>query len=171
MNFRIEKATVDEAQKIADLIQEVYEAMPQKEWYVPDNAEYTTKMMSNTKGVVYKAVEEETGELAGILMALYPGVCKENLGNEIGLSVNQQIEVVHMESAAVLPQYRGHHLQARLMETAEKEAIQRGKHYLMCTIHPSNRFSKGNALSLGYHVMTTKEKYGGKIRDILLKIV
>lgn len=171
MNFRIEKATIDEAQQIADLIEEVYEAMPQKEWYVPDNAEYTNSMMASRKGVVYKAVEEESGELAAILMALYPGVCEENLGNEIGLSVNQQTEVVHMESAAVRPKYRGHGLQARLMDTAEKEAIQRNKHYLMCTIHPSNDFSKNNALKLGYHVMTTKLKYGGKIRDILLKMV
>lgn len=171
MNFRIEKAKIEEAQQIADLIEEVYERMPQKEWYVPDNAEYTNAMLASRKGVVYKAVEEESGELAAILMALYPGICEENLGNEIGLSVNQMTEVVHMESAAVHPKYRGNGLQGKLMEIAEQEAVQRKKHYLMCTIHPSNSFSMNNALKLGYHVMDTKLKYGGKIRNILLKMV
>lgn len=171
MEFRIEKATVEEAEQIAALIEEVYETMPQKEWYVPDNAEYTNAMLASRRGVVYKAIEEESLELAAILMALYPGVCEENLGNEIGLSAHQLTEVVHMESAAVHPKYRGHGLQARLMEVAEQEACQRNKHYLMCTIHPSNQFSMNNALKLGYHVMDTKLKYGGKIRNILLKMV
>lgn len=171
MNLTIRKAKMEEASKIAGLIEEVYENMEQKVWYVPDNEEYTLRMMESGKGVVYEAVDEETGEMAGILMATYPGVCEENLGNEIGLSVNQLLDVVHMESAAVRPAYRGQGLQGRLMEEAEKEAAERGKHYLMCTIHPDNRFSKANAVNRGYHVMKTKEKYGGLIRDIMLKMV
>lgn len=171
MNLTMKKAVIEDAEKIADLIQDVYEDMEQKAWYVPDNAEYTKKMMESGKGVVYEAVDEDTGIMAGIVMATYPGICEENLGNEIGLSANQMLDVVHMESAAVRPEYRGNGIQGKLMDVAEKEAVERGKHYLMCTIHPDNRFSRANAMSRGYNVMKTKEKYGGLIRDIMLKIV
>ena len=41
----------------------------------------------------------------------------------------------------------------------------------MCTIHPDNIYSMQNALKLGYKNILTKEKYGGKIRAIMLKEV
>lgn len=169
MEFEIRKAGLEDAQVIADVIQEVFLSMEQKEWYVADNADYTKEMLSTGKGMVYKAIEKESGQLAGVLMITFPGLSEENLGNDIGFSKEQLLKTVHMESAAVLPKYRGNHLQYLLMQKAEGEAAEMGYCYLMCTIHPENRYSKGNATRQGYHVMKTKEKYGGLLRDILLK--
>lgn len=39
----------------------------------------------------------------------------------------------------------------------------------MCTVHPENYYSRNNVIRQGYEVVLTKEKYGGYIRDILLK--
>ena len=74
-----------------------------------------------------------------------------------------------MDTAAVLPEYRGQKLQYRLMQMAEEELKKEGLRYLMCTVHPQNRYSRENVLRQGYEVAATKEKYGGYLRDILLK--
>lgn len=74
-----------------------------------------------------------------------------------------------MDSAAVRAEYRGNRLQYILMQEAEQELRTMGYRYLMCTVHPDNHFSRENVLRQGYRVMKTTEKYGGFIRDILLK--
>ena len=102
-------------------------------------------------------------------MLVFPGLSEENLGRDINLSETDLLKVAHMDSVAVLPQYRGHGLQNKLMQAAEAEARQRGYRYLMCTVHPDNHYSKNNVLKQGYHVIATKEKYGGYTRNILLK--
>lgn len=171
MKFTIEKACMEETKEIAELIDDVYEEMEQKDWYVKDREDDIKEWMESGKGIVFKAVEERTGEMAGILLTIYPGASMENLGRDIGLNANQLMRVAHMESAAVLPKFRGHKLQKQLLQAAEEEAKKRGCRYLMCTIHPDNYFSKGNAEKQGYHVMQTKQKYGRLTRDILLKTV
>lgn len=169
MEFQIERAEVSDYQVMAEVIRQVYEAMERKEWYVADNEEYTYRMLSEGTGIGYKAVEVSTGEIGGIFMATLPGDTASNLGNDIGFSKEQRLVTAHMDSVAILPKYRGNHLQYRLMQEAERELREMGYRYLMCTVHPENRFSKENVLRQGYRVMKTTEKYGGYLRDILLK--
>lgn len=169
MDFVMEKARVCEAEAVAALIQSVWDEMEHKEWYVADNAEYTAEKLNTGKGIVYKALEQETGVMAAVFMATYPGDGEENLGREIGLSGEELQKVAHMESIAILPEYRGNRLQYRMMQVAEQELKDSGYRYLMCTVHPENHYSRENILRQGYHVVTTKEKYGGYLRDILLK--
>ncbi|MDO5422240.1 MAG: GNAT family N-acetyltransferase [Eubacteriales bacterium] len=171
MDFEIVKAKLSDAAAISALIQTVYEAMDHKEWYVADNAEYTSNVLTAGNGTGYLAVEARSGELAGIFLVTFPGMSPENLGNDIGFSNEQMLLTAHMESAAVLPKYRGHHLQYRLMQAAEADLRKAGYRYLLCTIHPDNRYSKDNALRQGYQVIKTTEKYGGYLRDILQKVL
>jgi ribosomal protein S18 acetylase RimI-like enzyme len=169
MEFTIEKAKPQDADAIADVIRQVYEAMEHKEWYVADNAEYTSRILSTGAGIGYLAREKESGAIAGILLVTIPGDAPENLGNDIGFTLEQRLATAHMESAAVLDAYRGNHLQYRLMQTAEAELAREGWRYLMCTVHPENRFSRGNVERQGYRLMKIKEKYGGCLRGIFLK--
>ena len=67
-----------------------------------------------------------------------------------------------MDSIAILPKYRGHKLQYRLMQTAEGDLRAKGFKYLMCTVHPDNCYSRDNIVSQGYESVAVKEKYGGK---------
>lgn len=169
MNFKIIRATEQDAQAIANVIQTVYEGMQNKEWYVADDEPFVRDTLHSGQALGYLAIEEDTDALAGIFMAICPGDSEKNLGNDIGFSKEQLAVTAHMETAAVLPQYRGNHLQYRLMQAAETDLRALGYRYLMCTIHPENRYSKGNALRQGYQVMKTTEKYGGYLRNILLK--
>lgn len=166
---RIEKATTKDASEMLQLIQEVHDKMEQKQWYVIDGMEEYAEYLEDGKGVAYKAVDEENGKMAGIFLAIIPKDHETNLGYDIGFTKEQAAQVAIMETAAILPKYRGQKLQYRTMMAAEEELRQLGYRYLLCTVHPDNRFSLQNVLKQGYQIMMTKEKYGGFLRHILLK--
>lgn len=169
MEFLIQRAIKEDYQVFADLIDSVWQQIERKDWFVADNADYTYRMLQEGNGIGYKALEKESGILAGVFMVTFPGSSEVNLGRDIGLLEEEWKKVAHMESIAVLPDYRGNGLQYQLMQTAEEELSVQGYRYLMCTVHPDNAFSKNNIIKQGYQVVLTKEKYGGYLRDILLK--
>lgn len=168
-NFIIEIASESDIENIITIIQKVLNNMPNSDWFAADNAEYIHEILKKKKGTCYKAIEIETGKTAGIFIVTYPGESEENLGYDIGLQLSELKYVAHMDTAAVLPEYRGNKLQFSFMEKAELDLKKFGYRFLMCTIHPQNIYSKNIAISQGYKVMTTKEKYGGYVRNILLK--
>jgi len=169
MEFLIEKAAAGDYQALADVIETVWQQLERKDWFVAGDSEYTYAMLQEENGFGYKAVETDSGNLAGIFIAAFPGSGEENLGRDIGLSEEELEKVAHMETIAILPRYRGNGLQYSMMQTGEEELKKRGYRYLMCTIHPENIYSKNNAIRQGYEVVLTREKYGGYLRDILLK--
>lgn len=169
MEFSIERAAAHEFQTLADVIDAVWNQIENKDWFVADNSENIHDLLQEENGIGYKAIGKESGKIAGVFVVTFPGRQEENLGWDIGLPEEELVKVAHMESVAILPEYRGNGLQYTLMQTAEKELRQRGYRYLLCTIHPENTFSKDNAIRQGYEVVMTKEKYGGFMRDILLK--
>ena len=91
------------------------------------------------------------------------------MGRDAGFPEEELPKVAHMDTAAVLPQYRGHQLQYRLMQAAEADLRAMGFRYLMGTIHPDNVYSMNNAMKQGYRIIGEKLKHGGKRRAILLK--
>ncbi|MCD8396938.1 MAG: GNAT family N-acetyltransferase [Lachnospiraceae bacterium] len=181
MNFIIEKADQSDAEAIAAVIQACYEYLEHKEWYVPDNAEYIRDLLAPPQaydetlpgnglhGIAYKAICAENNRLAGIFTVAFPDDEPKSMGHDIGFSLEQCRLLAHMDSAAVLPEFRGFRLQYRLMAAAEEELRGMGFHYLAATVHPENHASKDTMLRLGYQVMATKEKYNGNLRHIMLK--
>lgn len=55
------------------------------------------------------------------------------------------------------------------MERAEEELYAEGFRYFMCTVHPENIYSRGNITGLGYRPVWKGEKYGGTLREVMLK--
>ena len=199
MDFEIRKCGREDIDTIVGLIQTVYEQMEQKEWFAADNSEYTRKMLAEGRGTAWMAVEKKSGQPAGVFMTAIPFVPRktiakpgtdeipvagtdgisgpgsmqedyeENLGRDIGLPESELGKVAHMDSAAVLPAFRGFHLQRRLMKAAEEELQREGFRYLCCTVHPDNKSSLQSVLSQGYRIAKTCEKYGGFPRHILVR--
>jgi ribosomal protein S18 acetylase RimI-like enzyme len=167
--FRVEKADEGDYQVFAHIIQTAWASMDQKEWFVADNADYIYQMLATGKGIGYKAVDPAADVVAGVFVAVIPGLDENNMGYDVGLPAEELSLVAHMDSVAVLPKYRGHRLQRRLMTAAEKELRERGFRYLMCTVHPDNLYSRNNVAAQGYESMMMKEKYGGYPREIFLK--
>lgn len=162
-------AEYKEADTLAGIIDTVYKALEDPSWFMPDDADYIRLLMNPEKGCVWKAVEEESKTIAGVFLILFPGEGKENLGNDAGLPEEEKKKVVHVESVAILPEYRGYGLQYRMMRMAEEVAEKEGYRYLLCTVHPENRFSRDNMVKMGFSSVATKEKYGGFLREVMMK--
>lgn len=167
--IEIEKLTEEDAQNMMDLIRKVHDGIERTEWYAIDDLEYYKYYLQEDTGVGYKAFDRDTGELGGVFLAILPQTKALNLGYDIGMSSQEADKVAVMDTVAILPEFRGNNLQYRLMQAAEKDLKRQGYHYLMCTVHPDNCFSLRNVLKQGYEIVTTKEKYGGYLRHILLK--
>lgn len=166
---KVEKASVKDADEIIELIQYVHDNMENQQWYVIDDINYYAHYLEEGNGIGYKAVDEENGKIVGIFIAIIPETKETNLGYDIGFTEEKAKKVAVMDTAAILPAYRGQNLQYRTMVEAEKELKTLGYRYLLCTVHPDNRFSLHNVQKQGYEIMMTKEKYGGYLRHILLK--
>jgi len=186
MDFIIERVTnlsPDTVDISIQKIKEIWAKMPTPEWFAMDSDEEISDYFTSGRSWLYVAKEKtsegsmfyndardfDCPEFAGLFTTIFPELGPENLGRDLGFSDEELMKSAHMETVVIAPEYRGHHLQARLMAKAEEDLKEAGYKHLLCTIHPENPYSLNNALSLGYKVEKLVEKYGGLPRNILLK--
>lgn len=162
-------ADKEDSEVLGSLIAAVHKQLEEPSWFVPDDAAVIRNLLCSEKGLAWKAVEAETGTCAGMLLVFFPGTSEENLGNDAGLLEEEKKMAAHIESVAILPEFRGNGLQAQMMRLAEEEVRKRGYRYLLCTVHPENRFSRNNMVKAGFSSIVKKEKYGGLLREIMMK--
>jgi ribosomal protein S18 acetylase RimI-like enzyme len=160
-------AAAGDAEKIHNVMETVYDALDDKSLYVCDSLEYVKAHIEN-EGFIITAREPEGHIVAGLIVR-YPKAAEDNLGADIGLTPQERDKVVHMESAFVLPDYRGVHLQLKMLEYAEKLVDKKEFKYFLATVSPDNAASCVSFERAGYRLVTTKEKYGGLMRRIYLK--
>lgn len=159
----------EEAETVYQMMQEVYEQMENKELFATSDLDYI-KAHLGAEGFIVAAYDS-SGEMAGHFMVRYPKDAEDNLGRDLGLPKEELCKVAHMESAVVLPKYRGNHLQVLMLQYAESIMDKEQYTYLMATVSPDNPASYRSLESNGYQVMMTKEKYGGMLRRIYCKKV
>lgn len=164
--FRAGRESLEEAVR---LVQSTEEKMKEKSWFVAESLEEFDRWMRKDQGWLYVAKDCSSGQLAGMFFVVLPGMEEENLGYDIGMQGRQLDECAIMDTVVVLPEYRGMHLQYEMMQTAERKLHKEGYRYLLCTVHPENKFSRENVKRQGYKKILTKEKYGGFLRDIWMK--
>ncbi len=167
--IQICRASGQQLREAAEIVETVDRLMDHREWFVAESPEEFERWMKQGKGILYLAVDADSGEAGGMFFAVIPGMDPENLGYDIGMEETELEQVALMDTAAVLPGFRGYNLQYRMMQAAEQDLQKMGYRYLMCTVHPENRFSRENVKRQGYRKVMTKEKYGGYLRDIWLK--
>lgn len=174
-DFTIRRAVMEDLDPIVTMMEEIKAGMEHPEWYVIDHRDRMRRHIED-EGFILVA-ETADGMLAAFFMVDFPGArpkdseddLDENLGEELCLDDAQLDLVVHMDSAAVRPEYRGHHLQGRLLEAVERELENDPGEYYLCTVHPDNHASLNTMLRHGYVIIRTKEKYGGLRRHVLYK--
>ncbi len=162
----IRKGTNADTETLLQFLQQVREEMEHKEWFYLDAPEDVRAMMEDGSMELWLA--EENGELAGIFDLIRPGLAKHNYGYDLDFTEEELLRVINMDTAAVHPNHRGKGLQGKLIQHVEAYLRQEGKHILLCTVHPDNRFSLQNVLKQGYKVQRKLEKYGS-VRYILRK--
>ena len=163
LEIQIRKGGLSELEDFIRLTHDIQDAMAKTEWFAIDPDEETRELAY--AGDLRFWVAEAEGRMAGVFSIICPGLRDFNLGYELGLTEQELERVIHMDTAAVHPDFRGHGLQRRLIGAAEPEL--RGK-ILLCTIHPDNIFSLQNMQKLGYTIEKKVARYGS-IRYILRK--
>lgn len=162
-------ATMENADEIHNIMEEVYDRLEDKSLYVCDDMEYV-KSHITTAGFAVIACNKN-GKIVGSFIFRFPDMQEDNLGRDINLEEDKLSQVVHMESAVVLPEYRGKALQLKMLKYAE-ELIDKNKYkYFMATVSPENPASYKSFEKNGYKLILTKEKYNGLMRRIYLKEV
>ena len=166
MEIQIRKGNLQDTEAFLRLLREAKEAMTNPEWFFLDPPEEVRAFLK--AGVMELWVAMDGDRMAGVFDILHPGLDAYNYGYDLGLSEDELLRVVQMDTAAVHPDYRGRGLQKKLMETAEAEIRKEPRRILLCTVHPDNIFSLNNVLKQGYTVEKRVEKYGS-IRYVLRK--
>jgi len=166
MEVIIRKGTVEDTEDLICLLKEVRQGMVNPDWLYLDAPEEVRRTMADGTMQLWVATDGE--RLAGIFTILIPGLSEENYGYDLGFSEEELLRVVHMDTAAVHPDYRGLGLQKQLMQAAEKYVAEIGERILLTTVHPDNGYSLRNILQQGYTLEKQLPKYGS-VRCILRK--
>jgi ribosomal protein S18 acetylase RimI-like enzyme len=99
----------------------------------------------------------------------FPGMHTDNFGTDIDLPSDELDKVVHLETVAVHPAFRGNSLQRR-MEGVHLRIIQEmGYVHVCCMVSPKNRPSLQNIFSNGLAIKALKIKFGWRLRYIMHK--
>ena len=166
MELTFRKGTEADIEPFVCFLDDVKRGMNHRSWLYLDPPEVVREMVSDRTMEFWLALDEEY--IAAVFSVLYPGLDGYNYGYDLGLSEQELRQVIHMDTAAVHPDYRGHGLQARMVNLAESALSGKGKKILLCTVHPDNRYSLNNMLSQGYEIQMCIHKYGSE-RYILRK--
>lgn len=119
-------------------------------------------------GVVYAAYSGE--KMIAFYIIVKPPE-NENLGIDIGLSLEDRQLLLHGELSHVLPPYRGNGLMRFLFKECLRDALITWKdhRYLCTTVYPFNIPSLKSTMDESFVIVNLKEKYGGVLRYILLR--
>ncbi len=170
-NIYIRIAEPKDAEKVHNLMVKVLSLLIDKSIYVCEDFDFVKQQIETDSGFALCACDVNNDEIIGVFLCHYPKLADYNIGRDIGLDDNALFQVVHMETAAVLPEYRGQGLQVEMFKFAET-IIDKGKyHHLLGLVSPYNPPSIKSFEKSGYIQVITKEKYDGRLRHIYHKIV
>jgi len=168
-NIRL--ATREDVKEIKKIMDKAMENLSDKDWYAPDDEAFLERHIDEEGYTLKYVIENENiCRIAGFLVVRHPKLAEDNLGRYLaGWDEELLMLVAHMESAAVLPKFRGQRIQQKLLAYAEEIEKKHGMKYLMGTVHPENVYSLRNLEREGYVCLLETKKYGGLRRKIVEK--
>lgn len=162
----IRKATQEDLSSILIVMTRVSQLMKHPDHFVADDEEFISRHIS-AEGSIALACSKN--EVVGFQILRYPGTADDNLARLLPDEAIGPGLVVHMESSAVLPAYRGQRLQGELVTVCEEWAVSAGYQWSLCTVHPANTASLRNLERLSYRPLRRLTMYGDLDRLILGK--
>lgn len=149
--------------------QRLYQGIERKDTFVPLSESEWSNLIQH--GFIVAVFPPERREPAYLMGCIYPSD-EENLGHDIGLSAEELPQVAHLEIAMADPEFRGFGMHSRICQLCCEHLAQDGRtRFIMSTVHPDNLPSRRALESAGLVSMMEKEKYGGKLRCIMLRRV
>ena len=167
LNIRIGEHS--DVQRIREIMEIVHDFLEDKAWYYIDGTTVTWLHNHIDEEGFTLVVENDDFEVVAFLVVRYPRSAPDNLGEYISDIFTETDAVAHMETVAVLPEYRGHQLQVKLLEQAEL-MLDGGIKYSMCTVHPQNFASLGSFTKCKYKIIhDVDNKYKDLPRCVMMK--
>ncbi|CAD2073378.1 hypothetical protein GCM10007275_01750 [Jeotgalicoccus coquinae] len=160
MNFV--KLNLNDIGEIMGLQDSVYEHLEQKEVLEKLTKEEFEKCLE--QGYVAGVYFED--ELIALRMMYIPSMDEEeHLADDVGVSRERSI---YSEISLVNPEHRGQKLQMKMGEYLIDQVRESGDFdYIFSTVMPVNLASLKDKFKLGFKIMRTRLKYGGKRRHVL----
>ena len=97
-----------------EIVNKVDQRMNVPEWFVAEPYEEFDFWMREERGLLYLAVDEDEN-VGAMFFVILPGLHPDNLGYDLSMEEEQLKLCAMMDTAAVLPEFRGHHLQLSLI--------------------------------------------------------
>ncbi len=167
MTEKIMLADASDTACIRAIMEECVRELPSREWFIDDGEDFIAAHMGQSNaGYTLKYLVGDV--MAGYLIIHNPGLTPGNLGYHLSFTDEQLLRVRHLESACVLPAYRGRGIQQKLMaEAIRLLRTDRGVGYILCTVHPDNRFSRKNIEKQGLRAARQIEEHGNWPRLVM----
>lgn len=200
-DYTLRSATLEDASEIWSVMDTCYQALEHKEYFVCDDLDYVKDILSGHGfGVVacdengkiignllvkYPGLDDENlGYDVFCTDAKHSQYDFDNITipsdflnsfkdtiYHIPLTLENLNRILHMNSASVLPEHRGHGLESQMIAYAETLIDKSKYRYSFATVAPENLASLKSLERNSYQVMVTKEKYGGVIRYVMMKVL
>ena len=141
--------------------------MENKEWYSIGLMKKDKLLKKLKEGsIIIKALYQNS--IVGFLVAERNIDTSSLLAKEIKEKIEECIE---MDNSCVLVEYRGNHLEKRMIIEAERILKSKDKKikYSYVTVHPDNIASLKSLENIGYEKYQEKLMYGGLLRYIMRK--
>lgn len=164
--YSIRYMTETDLPKLLELQEKVNDSMTVAAHLQPLTEEEFTFILSDHGMIAGVFIGEK---LIGFRAMLAPGNDEEHLGLDCGIPEKELQHVLYSEISCIDPAYRGNHLQTILGELLFNLVDPEQFHYICTTVAPFNIPSIKDKLRLDMKIVALKEKYGSKLRYILLR--
>ncbi len=143
---------------MVDLIQRVYDALPNKEVLFVDS--YEDMKNDIDEGAKIIGIYGSENQMIAYRYVSFPGLQERNLGYDLSLQKDELHKVCQLETTVVDPPYRGNNLQYMTLTLMKPIVESEGYEHMACTISPYNYFSVNNIMRHGLKIKALKKKYG-----------
>jgi hypothetical protein len=155
---------IKDLEQILNVQSIVEQKLNNPELFQTDTKDFIVNMLDNKNGRIIGVFAEDS--LIAYHTMLFPYQDTHNLGIDLNLKKSELDKVAHLESSAVLMDFRGNSLHSKMQSHLIHYAKKLGFKHLGVTIAPNNYPSIKASLNLRLYILRLKEKYGGKLRYI-----
>lgn len=167
MQFVLRPARREDLEAIMGVMHSAMAAIPEPDWFVPDDAAYMRRHIDGPEGFCLVA-QRPDGRLAAYFTVKYAGTAPDALGHYLGMDAAVLNRTAQMDSCCVVPECQGNGLEGKLLLAAQDRLCRTDCRHLLATVHPDNKASLFTFLHRGYRIALADARcYGGKRRHIL----
>lgn len=167
VEVRLKYLTKDDIPQMIHLQEEIINGIEDTSIYVAFTEEELHHYFEIEHGLIGYVTSEDV--LISLAIYLKKGDHPSNYGYDLELSMEEVLQVGHVDTVLVDSKYRGNQLQYKMCQALEDIALAKHTPIMCATASPDNLFSVNNFLKLGYEIKKDKLKYGGLRRYVLMK--